>query len=401
MICVAMGMGPMNGGTLGLFMLPFQNEFGWSRTDVMISSTIVSVTVMTSFSFLGRLVDFVGASRPIILFSMFALAAMFAAIPTFVSQLWHLHLAMVLIGTLAMGTNSLPYLRLLSKWFNRQLGLAFGITMAGIGIGYTVAPLLVQFMIDNFSWRAGYYALSSALLFIGIPLVAMIVKESPAAMGLEVDGAVSSSTLTGAVSKDVGLTVAEATRTRIFWILLSSAFLLSFSLYGTHAHIVPMLSDRGMSGSSAASVAAAMGFSMFIGRIGSGYLLDKFFAPPVAVVAFSLSVVGTLILLLGGTNTMAFVAAIMIGVAMGTEGDVIMYLTNRYFGLRAFGTLSGFCWTAILAGIASSPILYAIDFDTSGNYSRILTIGLSFNIVALILMATLRQRYPNWKEATQ
>jgi predicted MFS family arabinose efflux permease len=162
-----------------------------------------------------------------------------------------------------------------------------------------------------------------------------------------------------------------------------------------------MLSDRGMSGSSAASVAAAMGFSMFIGRIGSGYLLDKFFAPPVAVVAFSLSVVGTLILLLGGTNTMAFVAAIMIGVAMGTEGDVIMYLTNRYFGLRAFGTLSGFFWTAILAGIASSPILYAIDFDTSGSYVRMLTIGLTFNIVALILMATLRQRYPNWKEATQ
>jgi MFS family permease len=356
---------------------------------------------MTSFPFLGRIVDFLGASRPVILFSMFALAMLFAAIPTFVTELWHLILVMLLIGTLAMGTNSLPYLRLLSKWFNRRLGLAFGITVAGIGIGYTMAPLIVQYMIDHYSWRAGYYALSAVLLFIGIPLVALFVKESPASMGLEVDGDVSSSLPASTVSKDVGMTVAEALRTRIFWVLVSTAFLLSFSLYGTHAHIVPMLSDRGMSGSSAAAAAATMGFSMFISRIGAGFLLDKFFAPPVAVISFSLSVVGTLILLLGGIDIMAFVAAALIGVAMGTEGDVIMYLTNRYFGLRAFGTLSGFFWTAILAGIASSPILYAIDFDTSGSYVRMLTIGLTFNIVALILMATLRQRYPNWKEATQ
>ena len=44
-------------------------------------------------------------------------------------------------------------------------------------------------------------------------------------------------------------------------------------------------------------------------------------------------------LLSGAANGAPFLAALLIGLGMGAEADIIAYLTSRYFGLRAFGEI--------------------------------------------------------------
>ena len=111
-----------------------------------------------------------------------------AAIPIFVTELWHLAVIFLLIGTIAAGTNSVPYMPILSAWFFKYRGLAIGISIAGIGLGYAYVPLLIQYLVDNAGWRYGYYALSAIVLFIALPLVYFFLRESPADMGLMPDG---------------------------------------------------------------------------------------------------------------------------------------------------------------------------------------------------------------------
>ena len=395
MLCISTGPGPFAFAALGLFILPFEAEFGWERTQISACLTLLVAATAVSLPIIGRYVDKKG-SRVILFPSLVIFALCLAAIPAFVSELWHLVLIFFLIGTIAAGTNSVPYMPILSAWFFKYRGLAIGISIAGIGLGYAYVPLLIQYLVDNAGWRYGYYALSAIVLFIALPLVYFFLRESPAEMGLMPDGQVSGKP-PEATRKDVGLEVKEILRHREFWMLVSIFIVLSFVLNGMLAHLVPMLSDRGMDTGTAAAVAATEGITVFFSRIVIGYLIDRFFAPYVAMVFFSLSAVGIAIFALGAVDTMAFVGAICVGLSLGAEVDLLAYLTGRYFGLKSFGATYGFLFSAVLVGTAIGPLAFGIGYDTTGSYVGILTICVGINILAIILSAFLG-KYPDWEK---
>lgn len=398
MICISTGPGPFAFASLGLFMLPFSAEFGWSRAEISLCSTILVATTALALPFIGRLVDKYG-SRLILLFSLAAMAASLAAIPAFVSAIWHLMIIFVLIGTLAAGTNSVPYMPVLSAWFDKYRGLAMGLSIAGIGLGYAYMPLLVQFMIDRFGWRSGYYALSAIVLVVSIPLVLLVFRESPADMGLKPDGS-GSGPAPKSTSRSVGLPVAAIIRHREFWMLVGVFVVLSFVLNGMLAHLVPMLVDRGMDSTSAAAVAATEGITVFFSRIVIGYLIDRIFAPYVAIFFFSLSAVGMGLFAFGAVGAAAFGAAVMVGLSLGAEIDILAYLTGRYFGLRAYGATYGLLFSAVLVGTATGPFVFGLGFDLSGSYDDVLLLCVGINIVAVLLTALLG-RYPDWEKAEE
>ncbi len=397
MLCISTGPGPFAFAALGLFIIPFESEFGWERTQISACLTLLVGMTAVSLPIIGRYVDRLG-SRIILFPSLVIFALCLAAIPTFVSELWHLVLVFFLIGTIAAGTNSVPYMPILSAWFFKYRGLAIGISIAGIGLGYAYVPLLLQYLIDNAGWRYGYYAMSGIVLFIALPLVYFFLRESPAEMGLKPDGQ-SSGSAPKATRKDVGLEVKEILRHREFWMLVAIFVVLSFVLNGMLAHLVPMLSDRGMDTRTAAAVAATEGITVFLSRIVIGYLIDRFFAPYVAMFFFSLSAVGMAIFALGAVDTMAFIGAICVGLSLGAEVDLLAYLTGRYFGLKSFGTTYGLLFSAVLLGTALGPLAFGIGFDTTGSYIGILTLCVAINIVAVILSAFLG-KYPDWEKSS-
>ena len=395
MLCISTGPGPFAFAALGLFIIPFETEFGWERTQISACLTLLVAATAISLPFIGRFVDKYG-SRLILFPSLVIFALCLAAIPTFVSELWQLTLIFLLIGTIAAGTNSVPYMPVLSAWFFKYRGLAIGISIAGIGLGYAYVPLLLQYLIDNAGWRYGYYALSGIVIFIAFPLVYFFLKESPADMGLKPDGETTGEA-PEATKKDVGLEVKEILRHREFWMLVAIFIVLSFVLNGMLAHLVPMLSDRGMDTGIAAAVAATAGITVFFSRILIGFLIDRFFAPYVAMVFFSLSAVGMVVFALGAVDAMAFIGAICVGLSLGAEVDLLAYLTGRYFGLKSFGTTYGLLFSAVLTGTAIGPLAFGIGFDTTGSYVSILTICVGINILAVILTAFMG-KYPDWEK---
>ena len=357
-------------GSLGLFIVPLGAEFGWDRAEVSLALTFFTVALILTLPMLGRLVDRYGA-REVLLPSVVVFGVGLGAIALVVDNLWRLYLVYVLLGCLGAGANNLPYVRILVAWFDRRRGLALGLAIAGSGLGYAYVPPLLQHVIAEWGWRSGYWTLAAITLAVALPVLALVMRNTPAEMGLAADGAPTA----GGASP--GLTLwgpsrREALRTRVFWQIVLVFTLSAFCLYGLLAHLVPMLTDRGMPGEEAAFTAALLGVTLTVARVVIGYLVDRVFAPRVACACFLLAATGLGVLAAGGSGAAAYGAALLIGFALGVEMDLVGYFVSRYFGLRSFGAIYGFLFAAMLVGVSLGPLAFGAVYEATGAYVWIL-----------------------------
>lgn len=388
--------GPFVFSSFGLFMLAFEREFGWSRADLSVALMALSVAIALSLPAVGRLIDRTGA-RSVQLWSMAGQAAMLAAIPLLVEEIWHLTTLLFTLGILSSAANGVAFMHVISAWFFRYRGLAVGLVMAGTGFGYAYVPVLVRYLIDEYSWQTAYYGLAGIVAFISLPLVYAVMRESPSELGLRPDGDAEGTPPPRAASRSVGFTLPEVLRSRTFWVLTVSLILLSLALYGLMAHLVPMMVDRGMSTKEATALASILGITILLARVFVGHLMDRFFAPRLAVLIFSLSTLGMVAFAMGAMSATAFVATIMVGLSLGAEVDMVAYLAGRYFGLRTFGTTFGLLFAAVLVGISLGPVVFGLGFENLGSYAEVLWASVGLNALVVVLMATLGP-YPDWSK---
>src|SRR5207302_2591531 len=83
----------------------------------------------------------------------------------------------------------------------------------------------------------------------------------------------------------------------------------------------------------------------------------------VAIFFFSGVACGLSLLWVGAGGAAAFLGASLVGLGMGAEGELIAYLTSRYFGLRSFGEIYGYLFSALTLSGALGSLLMAMGFD--------------------------------------
>jgi MFS family permease len=385
-------------GSAGQFIGAFHEEFGWGRTEVSFGLLVLTGMTALSLPFIGRLIDRYGARR-VLIPSLLLFAACLAAVPLFVRELWQLNLVYVLMGTVAAGTNSVPFVRVISAWFDRSRGLAIGIAGSGTGLGFAYVPLIVEYMTSHYGWRSAYYALAFIVLAVTLPLVALLFKERPADVGLNADGTPlrhHRSADVARTSEIAGLTLRQSLATRDFWVLIFVFVGLAFVVYGVLPHLVPLLTDRGLTSGLAALIASTFGISAFAGRVLIGWLIDHYFARNVALVFFALSGVGLALLNSDAPVWLLFVAAALVGGGLGAEVDLLAYLTSRYFGLRCFSEIFGVLFGAILVSIGLGPVVFGLVHDQTQSYSSVMYAGIALCTLAVLVMVMLRP-YPQWR----
>jgi MFS family permease len=378
-------------GALGLFMIPLTIEFDAPRAEVALASTFFTVALAITSPFIGKIADRYG-SKQILIPSLFIFGILLASIAFIVTELWHLYIIFILIGIFASGANGLPFMRIIGEWFNKRRGLALGIAMAGGGAGYMYVPPMLQFIIDNYSWRHGYYTLAAIVLFVSLPVSYFFLKNTPQEMKLNPDN--DNINEKSENNSEPILRFKDVVRQKTFWLLYVIFAVLSFCLYGLLSNLVPMLIDRGMENSSAANVAAMLGLAILVSRALIGHFLDRFFAPRVAIVSILLSTIGVVMLAMGIVGTPAYLAALLIGLSIGTEFDLLAYLTTRYFGLSSFGMVYGLMFSAFLVGTSFGPPTFGASFDQYGSYINVLILCSILLIVSVGLFLILpKYRY--------
>lgn len=356
-LCVLVGFGSLFIYTFTIFLKPLAAEFGWSREAVSVAFAIAALSVAACSPMLGWLFDRYPARRIILpCFTIFGCA--FASLSLLTRHLWHLYVIFLILGVVGNGTAHLAYSRVLTTWFHERRGLAFSILLSGGALGAMILPPVAEALIRSVGWRTAFAILGVSALAIGLPC-GFRVRERPYSIHR------TSATTTGA-------SIGEGVRSRIFWIIIAELFLISISQNGAITHLSALLTDRGIPAESAAFAVSAMGGAILAGRLMTGCLLDRFFAPRVAFCLFALSALGTFLLANAHTLPVGLGAAALIGFGMGGEGDVTPYLLSRYFGLKSFSTLYGLSWTAYAIAGATGPIIMGRAFDATGSYRALL-----------------------------
>jgi cyanate permease len=248
--------------------------------------------------------------------------------------------------------------------------------------------------VASVGWRAAYAVIGGLLIAVTLPVVSVLLVERPEAIGLEGEGQPEGASRTAVRRTDTGAPSAkDVLRTSTFWLIVLAFCLNSTSVVGCLTHLVPLLVDRGVSAGSAALAASTLGAATLLGRLGIGYLLDRFFAPRVAIALLAAGACGIFLLWAGASGGLAFGAAFMLGAAGAVDG-ILPYLITRYFGLEAFGQVYGTAVGINVAGWVSGPLLMGLAFDRSGSYAPMLAAFLAAIATAVLFLARLSSQRP-------
>ncbi|WP_454741946.1 MFS transporter [Cupriavidus necator] len=359
--------------SLGIFIRPLEADFGWSRTQIALASTIVSYTVMVISPLQGYLVDRFGARS--VMLPCIPLFAMAVGMMYFLPPVpWVYYAAWIAIPAIGIGIFPLSYLRVVSSWFDKRLGLAIGIANAGIGLGGAVLPLILNYLIATHGWRVGYLGMAVLVLLVSFPAVLLFVREKP---GTE--------PRTVRQSAAAGIDFREAVRSRPFLMLAAVFVLLGLINTALIIHQIPLLIDAGLTPQRAAMVQATFGMFVIVGRLATGLLIDFLAAPLVMMVLVLGATVACLFYAFGASGDIVFVCAALLGMVLGAEFDVLSYLLKKYFGMKSFGKLYGIIFAVFQFGAGAGAALLPLMRQASGSYRQ----GLLLFAVATLVCAGL------------
>jgi MFS family permease len=374
--------------SFSIFLKPLALDLHATRSAVSFAYTLRAIVDALSYPVVGWLIGRFG-SRRLILPAAVMFGLVLLSIKIWSGGIGQFYVFYVLLGLGGIGLGPLAFGNVVSCWFDRRRGLALGVAMLGIGCGAMMMPIFAQHLIANFGWRNSYAILGLAVLLIPVPVIAALLKEKPRDLGLLPDGATP---VDYAATEDLislGMSASETWRSRTFWLMVCAFFLVGAGVQGCVVHTAAILSDRGMSLQTAALGSSLLGAAVMIGRVGTGYLLDRYFAPRVAALSFACAAAGMGLFLEGGASTAVFLGVFFIGLGLGAEIDVIPFLISRYFGLRSFAQIYSVALGIFVLAGAVGPLLMGAGFDLTGSYRTPLAALFISTLLATVLIAQL------------
>lgn len=384
---VTCGASPIPFNVLPLVMGPIHQEFGWEFASISAGITVFGIIAALMAPVYGGLADRLGV-RPVALWSLFAFGIVFASAWFLTDSMPLYYLFWAVLGIIGIGSTPVTWSRAISMWFSRHRGLALGIMLLGTSIAGMMVPQIARAVMEDGGWRLVFPVMALLPLLVALPVGLAWFREprpDEQPKGLSDDS-----------GRLVGLSTREVLRGYRFWVLVASIILIALAYGGAHIHIVQMVQLHGYSPGVAASVLGVVAVGILFGRVIVGLLFDHFWAPGVAFPALMLPAVACY-LLIGSTTPLSLImlGGFLLGVAAGTESDVIAYLASRYFGMANYGRLYGLLYMPFGIFSALSPLVYGLVRDTTGNYDLMLSASMGLFVVGGALLLLLG-RYPDF-----
>lgn len=385
-------------GTTGVFLLPIAQSLDIGRGTAASCMALASLGLAVSSPVAGRLMDRYGYQRVIgVSIICFVIGLLLLAAGPLTTTA--LGIKAFLLGLLGVATSPVGYLPILAYAFERRVGLAFGIASIGAGIGAALAPLFTGWMIRHYDWQTAYLLLAAIAAVIGFVAHMMLRRIPTQARNADASAnAKSPNSLTGDTPK-------TAFTNPRFWLIGLCVALIAAVGLGSIVHVPALLSDNGVSPEMAAAGAAFSAIGLTMGRFLVGLLLDLIPARVLASTVFLLGGCG--VALLGSAThetpyLQLALGAMLTGMLIGAEGDLVPFFVKRYFGLKNFGAIYGVLISLFCLGTMFGPALYGLAFDRFHSYNLVMiTAGIVCVACALGILMIGAYRYPDPHQAAR
>ena len=353
--------------SFGLYVDPLESEFGWSRAEVSGGFSVAQLAAGFAAPLVGWWIDRYGPRR-VILIGAILTAASYLLLAT-TSELWQWFVYQSINAVFRQMMFFIPFQALISRWFDRRRGLAVGMLGTGFALGGLVFVPTMRIVIDAVQWEGSFVVAGIVVVALFTPLSLLLIRDHPADVGAEVDGAATPPGKPRTTPALTGVTVREALRTPLFWVIAAALTAFFFGMVAWMVHGIPYFESAGYSTERAATLFSIAAGGGVVTRLGFGYLADRIprmEAAAMVVAGFVACAFATL-LITGGS--VAGVAIFLVLWVVGASGGPMVepLLLTRSFGLVAFGSLLGIVQVVGSFHLAS-PIIAGAIFDATGSY---------------------------------
>jgi len=386
MLGIGLGLSPVPFYTIGIFAPLLAREFGWSFAAIMEGIVFSTAAVILCSPLVGWLADRFGVRR-VALWSVALFGLSFMGFSLSDGSLPLYYATWTLASMLGAGTLPITWTRAVNNWFDQRKGFALGLCLLGTGLfGYLVKPF-TAWMINGYGWRAAYVAIGALPLLIALPVAWWGFHDiGPARQTAAARRAVEAARR--AVTP--GLAARQVFASRRFWAIAVASVMIAFVIGGAIANMENILRLEGFARADIVTLTSLIGISVIVGRVLGGWLLDRFWAPGVALVLLGVPSSACWILAHGPHSfAVSGVAVFEIGFAAGVEYDLMAFLIARYFGLKSYNVIYAGIYAAFALGAAIGPVAFGWSYDVTGNYIIPLLLSAGLMLVSAALLLTL------------
>ena len=268
-------------GAPGVFIVPLQQEFGWTTAEVSSALSIRFILFGLMAPFAAALLNRYGLRNVTLSALLIVASALVTSLA--MTKLWQLILLWGVVIGIGTGMTALVLgATIAARWFAARRGLVIGVLTASVATGQLLFLPLLAAITERMGWRIAL-ALMCVMLGVAASAVLLLMRDRPGDVGLRPFGDDDTQPISPPLVSKGPIVVAalgtlrDASGNRVFWILFMTFFICGASTNGLiQVHLIPMCIDYGIPQVQAASLLAAMGVFDFFGTIFSGWLSDRY-----------------------------------------------------------------------------------------------------------------------------
>jgi MFS family permease len=349
----------------GALLVPLEEEFGWSRATTSGAVSLNLILYGLTAPFAAALMERFGIRR--VVAAALALVAVGSGLTLVMTSPWQLWLLWGFAVGVGTGSLALVFGAIVAnRWFVRHRGVVIGVFSAASSTGQLVFLPAIAALAVGPGWRFAA-ALVAGFALLLVPVVWVVLRDSPAQVGITAYGAdpdapaalVPSAVPGGAAALAVR-TLRDSARSRTFWILLGTFWICGWSTNGLiGTHFIPAAHDHGMPATTRATLLALIGVFDIIGTVASGWLTDRVDSRYLLFGYYffrGLSLLAVPWLLGPHVHPSLFLFILFYGLDWVATVPPTVALCRQHFGIERSGVVFGWVFAAHMvgAGVAAS-----------------------------------------------
>ncbi|MDP6666040.1 MAG: MFS transporter [Dehalococcoidia bacterium] len=386
----------------GVFVKTWEQDWEVSTATISIAAATGWLVNGISQPFVGRMTDLYGGRRVVVL-SLLVMGIATIGVAAVTNVYGLIALYGFVISFASGGISPAATGVIVARWFERKRGLAMAVLIAGGSAGGLIVVPFLSYLLIEYGWRVTWIVIGALALGLGVPLLLIVVRSTPADMGLQIDGEASPETGNGGDTGEAEITVRavgpsfvenwrDSLSSKPIWQLSFAYWVCGITTASIAVHFVRWAISEDITTGTAALAFGVLSGVNAGGVLVIGVLSDRWQRKNLLGAVYLVRGLAFISLIVIPGPTAIWVFAIVGGMSWLATVPLTASLTADVYGVRNLGTLFGFATMSHQLGGAAAVMLFGWAFTAWDSYDIPFAIGAATLLAAGIVSFSIREK---------